>query len=192
MMSAGFAVVLADKAAVFVDGRYTLQAAAQIDGEAFEIASLIDNPPSTWLAANVQAGARIAYDPWLHPKAEVERFAAALMQPQGELIAMAGNLIDQVWDDQPAAPRAAIRVHDDALAGEGHIAKRGRLGEGLKGAEIDATVLTLPDSISTLESYEGMRVSLVSDNPDAPLPVIETSIQPTGCGPGRASSGTSA
>lgn len=164
--SAGFAVALAGKAAVFVDGRYTLQAAAQVDGDAFEINSLIDEPPSVWLSANAPQGGKIAYDPWLHPQAEVERFTKALMQPSGELVAWGENLIDQIWDDQPAAPRAAIHTHDDAFAGESHIAKRGRLGNGLKDADIDATVLTLPDSIAWLLNIRG------GDIPRNPVPLV--------------------
>lgn len=172
--SAGFAVALAERAAVFVDGRYTLQAAAQVDDEAFQITSLIDEPPSTWLAANAPDSAQVAYDPWLHPKAEVERFTSALAQPKGELIAWAENLIDQVWDDQPAAPRAAIRVHDDAFAGESHVSKRGRLGDGLKEADIDATVLTLPDSIAWLMNIRG------GDIPRVPVPLVFAILRASG------------
>ena len=172
--SAGFAVALADKAAVFVDGRYTLQAANQVDGEAFEITSLIDNPPSGWLPRNAAEGAKIAYDPWLHPKAEIDRFAEALTQLSGELVALDRNLIDEVWDDQPAAPRASIKVHDDAFAGETHISKRGRLGDGLKEADIDATVLTLPDSIAWLLNIRG------GDIPRNPVPLVFAILRASG------------
>ena len=172
--SAGFAVVLADEAAVFVDGRYTLQAANQVDGAAFDVTSLIDDPPSDWLSRNAPEKAKIAYDPWLHPKAEVERFTKALAQPGGDLVALDRNLIDDVWDDQPAAPRASIKVHDDAFAGESHIAKRGRLGADLKEADIDATVLTLPDSIAWLLNIRG------GDIPRNPVPLVFAILRATG------------
>ena len=172
--SAGFAVVLADKAAAFVDGRYTLQAANQVDGAAFDVTSLIDDPPSDWLSRNAPEKAKIAYDPWLHPKAEVERFTKALAQPGGDLVALDRNLIDDVWDDQPAAPRASIKVHDDAFAGESHIAKRGRLGADLKEADIDATVLTLPDSIAWLLNIRG------GDIPRNPVPLVFAILRATG------------
>ena len=172
--SAGFSVVLADKAAVFVDGRYTLQAGTQVDGEAFEVTSLIDNPPSDWLSQNAPKGGKIAYDPWLHPRSDVLRFTSALKQPEGELAAWPENLIDLAWQDQPAAPRAAIRPHDDAFAGESHIAKRGRLGDGLKEADIDATVLTLPDSIAWLLNIRG------GDIPRNPVPLVFAILRATG------------
>lgn len=172
--SAGFAVALTDKAAVFVDGRYTLQAADQVDGDVFEITSLIENPPSAWLSRNAWEGARIAFDPWLHPKTDVERFTAALAQPGGELVALDRNLIDEAWEDQPAAPRASIKVHDDAFAGESHISKRGRLGDELKDADIDATVLTLPDSIAWLLNIRG------GDIPRNPVPLVFAILRASG------------
>src|SRR6202035_4201457 len=75
--SAGLAIVLRDRAALFVDGRYTLQAAAQIDTGSFEIHHLVEEPPAQWLAAALKKGEVLAYDPWLHTPHEVERFRGA-------------------------------------------------------------------------------------------------------------------
>src|SRR5205807_2499752 len=75
--SAGLAIVLRDRAALFVDGRYTLQAAAQVDAGLFEIRHLIEEPPARWIGTALKAGTVLAYDPWLHTPHEVERFRAA-------------------------------------------------------------------------------------------------------------------
>ncbi len=164
--SAGFCVALADQAAVFIDGRYTLQAGMQVDTDAYSIASLIDTPPSAWLKSHAPSGAKIAYDPWLHPQAEVERFETALKQSGGELTPLDRNLIDDVWDDQPPPPCAAIKPHTEAFAGETSLSKRGRLGEDLRAANVDATVLTLPDSIAWLLNIRG------GDIPRNPVPLV--------------------
>ena len=74
--SAGMAVVLTRQAAVFVDGRYTLQAAKQVDRKAWQIEPLADPPPEQWLARHLSAGDRLGFDPWLHTSAAAERLVA--------------------------------------------------------------------------------------------------------------------
>src|ERR1700692_3068338 len=71
--SAGAAVVLAERAALFVDGRYTVQAATQVDAKVFAIEHLVDNPPDKWLEQNLKSGARLGFDPWLHTYDGAER-----------------------------------------------------------------------------------------------------------------------
>src|SRR4029077_20171019 len=85
--SAGLAIVLAREAAVFVDGRYTLQAGQQVDAKAGRVEPLVDPPPETWLARHLVAGDRLGFDPWLHTTAAAERFSAACAKAGGELIA---------------------------------------------------------------------------------------------------------
>src|SRR5437016_10204389 len=75
--SAGAAIVLADRAAIFVDGRYLLQVRDQVDTDVFAIEHLVDNPPEKWLETNLAAGARFAYDPWLHSADHAERLSKA-------------------------------------------------------------------------------------------------------------------
>src|ERR1700712_5268162 len=89
--SAGMAVGLIQKAAVFVDGRYPLQAAKQVDTAAWEVASLIDPLPETWIAANLAAGDRLGFDPWLHTSAAAERMAKACKSAGAALVAVDGN-----------------------------------------------------------------------------------------------------
>src|ERR1700731_4820386 len=72
--SAGLAIVLADRAALFVDGRYTLPAGPQVDTRSFEIHHLIEEPPARWVGTALAPGAVLGYDSWLHTPHEVERF----------------------------------------------------------------------------------------------------------------------
>src|SRR3984893_17549731 len=101
--SAGMAVVLTREAAVFVDGRYTLQAAKQVDGKAWSVEPLVDPPPETWLAKHLVAGDRLGFDPWLHTSAAAERLAAACAKAGAELIAVERKPGDFIWTDTPAA-----------------------------------------------------------------------------------------
>src|SRR5579862_4024264 len=105
--SAGMAIVLADRAALFVDGRYTLQAAAQVDGTLFEIHHLIDEPPAGWLAEAAAKGAVIGYDAWLHPPQEVERLKGGAARAGAGLRAV-DNPIDRIWPGRPPPPLAPV------------------------------------------------------------------------------------
>src|SRR5580692_10137307 len=89
--SAGLAIVLAQEAALFVDGRYTLQAAKQIDGKAWAVESLVDPPPEAWLAKHLKMGDRVGFDPWLHTSAAAEQLAAACAKAGAELVAVETN-----------------------------------------------------------------------------------------------------
>src|SRR5437763_5451443 len=94
--SAGIAVVLPKQAAVFVDGRYTLQAAKQVDGKAWSVEPLVDPPPESWLEKHLKAGDRLGFDPWLHTSAAAERLTAACAKAGAELVALASNPVDAV------------------------------------------------------------------------------------------------
>ncbi len=163
--SAGLAIVLRDRAALFVDGRYTLQAAAQIDTDLVEIHHLIEEPPAQWIAEALPKGALLAYDPWLHTPQEVERFRAAAEKAGAELRAVSDNPLDRVWSDQPAAPIAPVVPHPDHFAGESAEAKRIRLGRALQQEGAAAAVLTMPESIAWLLNIRG------GDVPHTPLPL---------------------
>jgi Xaa-Pro aminopeptidase len=164
--SAGAAVVLKDRAAVFVDGRYTLQAAAQVETELFEIHHLIDEPPAAWLAAAAAAGDAIGYDPWLHTPQDVERLRGGIERAGATLRAVDKNPLDQVWGGRPAAPLAPVFAQPEAFAGEGAAEKRTRIGKeiGFIGGAA-AAVLTMPESIAWLLNIRG------GDVPHTPLPL---------------------
>src|SRR4029077_11559077 len=116
--SAGLAVVLTQEAAVFVDGRYTLQAAKQVDRKAWSVEPLVDPPPENWLARHLVAGDRLGFDPWLHTSAAVERLAAACAKAGAELVAGDTNPLDAVWPARPAPPLGPVAVHGSQFSGE--------------------------------------------------------------------------
>jgi len=163
--SAGLAIVLRKRAALFVDGRYTLQAGAQVDTGLFEIHHLIEEPPAQWVAGTLQAGDVLGYDAWLHTPHEVERFRAAVEKAGAVLRAVADNPLDRVWPDQPAPPIAPVMPHPDQFAGESTRSKRTRLGRALAKDGAAAVVLTMPESIAWLLNIRG------SDVPHTPLPL---------------------
>ena len=153
--SAGLAVVLADKAAVFADGRYTLQVEKEVDGGLFEHCHLTDKPPTDWIAANLAPDARLGFDPWLLTPVQTARFQAACKKAGGELAACDGNPVDAVWMGQPAAPLSPVVAHDAAFAGDSSNDKRRRIADGLKADKAGAVVLTAPDSIAWLLNVRG-------------------------------------
>jgi len=156
--SAGSAVVLADKAAVFVDGRYTLQVRAQTDTSLFEPRDLVAEGPQGWLPGALPRGARLGYDPWLHTQHGVMHLKAACDKAGATLVAVDSNPIDAVWSGQPAPPTTPARPHALNLAGEQSEAKRLRLASGLKKAGADAAVITLADSVCWLLNIRGHDV----------------------------------
>lgn len=142
--SAGMAAVLTDRAAVFVDGRYTLQAAKQVDTAAWQIASLIDPPPEAWLAANLNAKDRLGFDPWLHTSAAAERLAKACKKAGAELVAIDSNPVDSIWTERPAPPLGPVAIHGMQFAGESEPEKLGRIRAEI--AKLNADALVLSDS----------------------------------------------
>jgi Xaa-Pro aminopeptidase len=153
--SAGVLIVLAERAAVFVDGRYTVQAEAQLDPQLFERHHLVDEPPAEWLGAQLSAGQRVGYDPALHIKSEVERYRAACVRAGAELVAQDDNPVDAVWTTRPAAPIAPIRELDERYAGESADAKRARMGQKVAEAGPEVAAITAPDSIAWLLNARG-------------------------------------
>ena len=156
--SAGAAVVLTDRAAIFVDGRYTLQVRAQTDTKLFEPRDLIAEGPAAWIENNAGKGKKIGYDPWLHTADAVRTLKAAAAKAGAALVACESNPIDAVWSDQPPAPTAKAAPHGLPLAGESAEAKRMRVAEAVRKSGGDAGVITMPDSICWLLNLRGADV----------------------------------
>ena len=142
--SAGQAIVLTHEAAVFVDGRYTLQAAKQVDRKAWSIEPLVDPPPEGWLARHLKAGDRLGFDPWLHTSAAAERLAAACAKAGAELVAVDSNPLDSVWTERPSPPLGPVAVHGAQFSGEAETEKLKRIQ--LEIAKLGAEALVLSDS----------------------------------------------
>ncbi len=156
--SAGAAAVLKDKAAIFVDGRYTLQVRQQTDTALFEPRDLVAEGPGKWLESAAPKGGKIGYDPWLHTQAAIETLKSSVAKAGATLVACESNPIDAVWADQPEAPFAKAMPQGLPLAGENAEGKRTRLAEEAKAKGADATVLTMPDSICWLLNIRGADV----------------------------------
>ncbi len=161
--SAGVAIVLAGRAIVFVDGRYTLQVRDQTDAEVFTIESLIDNPPPKWIEANLAKGARLGFDPWLHTMGEAKALHKAAAAVGAELVALETNPVDAIWHDRPAAPLEPVEIHPIDFAGELAKEKLSRLAAAIAGDGATHAVLTDPSSIAWAFNIRG------SDVPHTPL-----------------------
>ncbi|MCK1731285.1 aminopeptidase P family protein [Bradyrhizobium sp. 142] len=157
--SAGLAVVLAQEAAVFVDGRYTLQAAKQVDAKAWAVESLTDPPPETWLSAHLKSGDRLGFDPWLHTFAAAERLAAACAKAGAELVAVDSNPVDAIWQDRPQPPLAPVAVHGMQHAGVGEAEKLKQIQSEIVKLCADALVLSDSHAVAWTFNIRGADVA---------------------------------
>ncbi|MFO1116318.1 MAG: aminopeptidase P family protein [Beijerinckiaceae bacterium] len=155
--SAGAAIVLADRAAIFVDGRYTIQAREQVDARHFATQDLVSLPPSRWLAESAPKAARIGYDPWLHTPPQADALRKAAEQAGAELVAVEPNPIDAVWDDRPPAPSAAVVLHPERLAGESAGAKLKRIAAALD--RRDGFLVSDPHAVAWAFNIRGADVA---------------------------------
>jgi Xaa-Pro aminopeptidase len=155
--SAGFCVVLAARAGVFIDGRYRTQVKGEVDLAAFTPVPWPETRPGAWIKAHLDAGT-IAFDPWLHTKDEIDRLHQELEDTDLTLSAEA-NFIDPLWVDQPGFPMGQAFVHADHLAGETSAGKRTRLAALWRAAGQRAAIITLPDSLCWLLNIRGADVA---------------------------------
>jgi len=156
--SAGAAIVLVGEAAVFVDGRYTLQVRDQVDVNDFTPEDLIGHPPHQWLKAKLGAGQRIGYDPRLLTLAEARRFEAACKAVGSEFVALEENPIDAIWTDRPQPPLTQVMQQPNELAGESADDKIRRMQTVLADKGVDAAILAQSDSIAWLFNIRGADV----------------------------------
>ncbi len=154
--SAGFAIVLREKAALFVDGRYTVQAREQVDADTFELVPIAEKSPADWLAGQLKHGARIGYDPWLHTPAQIARFTTALEKTGAALVAVAENPIDALWTDRPRPPLGQVTLHPRKFAGEAAEKKLERIAASL---EADYLLVSDPHALAWAFNLRGADVS---------------------------------
>ncbi|MBO9624496.1 MAG: aminopeptidase P family protein [Sphingomonas sp.] len=157
--SAGTAVVLSEAAAIFTDGRYTLQVRQQVSGDHWDYVAVPATSVSSWLGANAPDGGRIGYDPWLHTRAWVEEARKALAEKGAELVPVTSNPIDSVWADRPAPSPATLSVHPDEAAGKSSPAKRAEIADWLHERKADAVVLAALDSVAWAFNIRGNDVA---------------------------------
>ena len=156
--SAGSAVVLPEEAAIFTDGRYTLQVRDQVDGSHWSYQSVPETSIADWLKEHSPQGGRIGYDPWLHTSDWVDKARAALKEKGADLVAVRRNPIDAVWIDKPEPSRARLVVHPDRFAGKSSAAKRQEMADWLKEQKADSAVLSALDSIAWTFNVRGQDV----------------------------------
>ena len=149
------------KAALFVDGRYTVQAKVQTPGDLFAFLPIPGSTYADWLIEVADGkGAVIGYDPWLHSIAEIARATEKLANHSIRLKATPRNLIDRVWGrGRPAPPLEPVIVQPVSLAGEAAEEKIQRLQDELVADGQDAAVFTAPDSICWLLNIRGSDVA---------------------------------
>lgn len=157
--SAASAVVLPEGAAIFTDGRYTLQVRQQVDGEHWSYQSVPETSIAGWLKEHSPEGARIGYDPWLHRRDWVKAATEALAAKGATLVPVRDNPIDRVWADRPEASKAALVVHPERLAGRSSADKRQTIADWLAEQKADAAVLAALDSIAWTFNVRGTDVS---------------------------------
>jgi len=172
--SAGAAIVLTHKAAMFVDGRYTLQVRAQVDGKLFGYESIEDKGMTKWLTANTSKGDVIGYDPKLHSPNAIKTLKAAAARSGATLKALNSNPIDKAWNDRPPEPEAPLTIQPVDLAGESHSEKRARIGQKIADMGADMALITSPASIAWLLNIRGGDVMCT------PLPLSTVTINTAG------------
>jgi Xaa-Pro aminopeptidase len=172
--SAGVAIVLDDRAAIFVDGRYLVQVREEVDGSAYSIEHLLEHPPTTWIEENLRPGGKLGYSPWLHTVDGAERLAHACEAAGGTLIAVQDNPLDVCWNDRPPTPRGAVVLHDLRYAGDDANAKLARVQAEMSKHRADALIVSEPQSVSWLFNIRG------SDVPHMPVVLAFAIVSLTG------------
>jgi len=173
--SAGLAIVAKKAAVLFVDGRYTVQARAEVDAETMEVSQLPRARVAEWLIEHLGRGQSVGYDPKLHTVGEVERLAAALEAKDIKLRPLARNLVDRLWGRQrPPPPASPVSVHPLKLAGRSAQDKIADIQAKLKADGHDAVILTLSDSIAWAFNIRG------ADIPHIPVTLAFAIIPQTG------------
>jgi Xaa-Pro aminopeptidase len=157
--SAGVAIVLMQRALLFVDGRYTLQAREQVDTSLFAIEHLVDTPPDRWIEENLAIGDRLGYDPWLHTVEGAERLGKACAAAGVTLVAVEPDLIDAIWAARPAPPLGAVTVHDARFAGEAAEDKLARIRAEVAKLRADALVVSDPHAVAWAFNIRGADVA---------------------------------
>ena len=157
--SAGVAIVLMQRALLFVDGRYTLQAREQVDTSLFAIEHLAETPPDRWIEENLAIGDRLGYDPWLHTVEGAERMGKACATAGATLVAVEPDLIDAIWAGRPAPPVGAVTLHDVRFAGEAAEDKLARIRAEVAKLRADALVVSDPHAVAWAFNIRGADVA---------------------------------
>jgi len=153
--SAGVAIVMQNCAAIFVDGRYTIQSRAEVDENIFEICHLANTPPGEWLRQNIKPGDKICYDAWHFTPTQLGVYETAVEEGGGELTPVKINPIDALWPDRPMGSTSKIKIHSENYSGLSSYAKRQMISASMKKSGISAQIISASDNISWLFNIRG-------------------------------------
>ncbi|CAK2521783.1 Xaa-Pro aminopeptidase [Vibrio crassostreae] len=156
--SAGAAVITRENAAIFVDGRYTVQVRKQVPAELFEYRHLIEEPALDWIINSLAQGSKVAFDPRMHTAAWLKG-AQAKLADKVELTTLTANPIDELWSDRPTPVVSDVRLMATDAVGQSSESKRAEIAGLLKAKGADASILTELDSICWLLNVRGLDVS---------------------------------
>ena len=157
--SAGSAAVLSDRAALFVDGRYTVQASSQVDSNVFSLEHMVEHPAEQWLEQNLKNGTKLGYDPWLHTSEQAEKLKKACLSAGAELVAVDSNPIDALWRDRPQPPSGVVSLREPKLAGEPAPDKLQRIRAELKKLRADAILVSDPQNVAWAFNIRGTDIT---------------------------------
>lgn len=157
--SAGAAIVLADRAVLFTDGRYTVQAEAQADRAIFSIEHLVENPPEQWLEQNLKSGDKLGYDPWLHTTENADKLKKACAVAGATLVAVDSNPIDALWNGRPAPPSGPVSLRDIKFAGQAAAAKLNAIRSEIAKLRADVLVVSNPQNAAWAFNIRGSDVA---------------------------------
>ncbi len=172
--SAGLAIILKQTAAIFVDGRYTLQVRSEVPESLYTFLHLIDDRPADWVGTQLLEGQKLAYDPWLMTPKQIEAFEKTVREAGGELVSLDQNPIDAIWGDRPAAPQGAIVAHPLCYSGRSSLDKCSEIAALLGDNQQHSAVLIKPETIAWLLNVRG------DDLDHSPLPLSLAIIHDTG------------
>ena len=157
--SAGAAAILSDRAALFVDGRYTVQASSQVDSNIFSLEHMVEHPAEQWLEQNLKNGAKLGYDPWLHTSEQADKLKKACVSAGAELVAVDSNPIDALWRDRPQPPSGVVTLREPKLAGEPAPDKLKRIRSELKKLRADALLVSDPQNVAWAFNIRGTDIA---------------------------------
>ena len=153
--SAGIATIGLDRAALFVDGRYTLQAQQQASSSFWEHRHITNDTPEAWLVQQIKPNDQVGFDPRLHTPDGIGRIAAAVQRAGAKIQPVERNPIDESWQDRPGPPMGTVELFPESRAGESTAQKRNRIAEVLRKEQLDALVISAPDSVAWLFNIRG-------------------------------------
>ncbi|MBL4693467.1 MAG: aminopeptidase P family protein [Magnetovibrio sp.] len=158
--TAGLAVVTLDAAAMFVDGRYTLQVKDQCPENLWQHLHITDDPLELWLQRQLKSGQKIGFDPKLHTTRGLARVKTVLNNANISMVAVDQNLVDVLWHDQPEPPLGAVSIYPEQFSGEASVLKRERIAHALKDQGQEALVISSPDNMAWLFNIRGHDLDL--------------------------------